>query len=413
MVDRLERLRPDVSMALAGGLYDSPGMRPRDPLSLVRRMGELDDLAVPTIEAKRPVDDDGPTSSFLANPRPAEVASFDVETVPVPLLPKTDGVPLPLVAAPTPAPMAGAPEGELKIQTQPATLARSSARPPTEQTSPTVDLSAPRVPQGSTPPPSRQSTPGPVSPRAPSHRQGSRELPAVAPSPMFAGSMEALGGKKSRPLVWIVAAVVAGVAGYLALPLFRSAAPRAAVAPPPADAAPPPDAAAPDAAPPARALSPCPPAMVLVQARPSFCIDTFEAPGEGKVPATGMKLEEASAACTAAGKRLCSGAEWERACRGQNRDSYPWGDSYAPDRCHLRAGDDARPVPAGQFKDCVSASGAHDMSGNVAEWVEEGEVRGASASDGRDGRCSRAVGHKPGPDVGYRCCAALVGAPPP
>jgi hypothetical protein len=50
------------------------------------------------------------------------------------------------------------------------------------------------------------------------------------------------------------------------------------------------------------------------------------------------------------------------------------------------------------------------MSGNVAEWVSEGLVRGSSTEDGGDGRCSRNQKRRGGgeegfADVGFRCCA--------
>jgi hypothetical protein len=49
------------------------------------------------------------------------------------------------------------------------------------------------------------------------------------------------------------------------------------------------------------------------------------------------------------------------------------------------------------------------MSGNASEWVQESQVRGGSAGDGHDGRCSRATHRDPesaAGDVGYRCCIA-------
>jgi hypothetical protein len=183
----------------------------------------------------------------------------------------------------------------------------------------------------------------------------------------------------------------------------------------PPDAAPPPsppDAGVvlPDAGPP----SPCPDGMVFMKGS-MLCIDRLEAPGRaGQLPALGVSLEGARAACQARGARLCTGIEWERACRGKNGASYPYGLEPVAHTCNVR---NSVPLPSGSLPGCTSLSGAMDMSGNAAEWVEEGTLRGNSFADGGDGRCSRpravprAVRGAPAPappsDAGYRCCAPL------
>jgi hypothetical protein len=163
------------------------------------------------------------------------------------------------------------------------------------------------------------------------------------------------------------------------------------------------------APPPARVTNvaadgPCPTGMLFMH-RSHLCVDRDEANRAGR-PITNVSLEEAAAACATEGKRLCSANDWERACRGQGGTSYPYGPSYRAERCHVRAGEGAAPDLVGSSS-CVSASGALDMSGNVAEWDAEGNRRGGSASDGDDGRCSRRLRPPPGaraPDLGYRCC---------
>ena len=105
--------------------------------------------------------------------------------------------------------------------------------------------------------------------------------------------------------------------------------------------------------------------MVLIAAATSFCIDRFEAsladaatslpwssylrPGvgvsvaalsvRGATPQGYIDQVTASAACINAGKRLCTDAEWLRACRGPSGFTYPWGDTAEPGRCN-----DARAV---------------------------------------------------------------------
>ena len=123
---------------------------------------------------------------------------------------------------------------------------------------------------------------------------------------------------------------------------------------------------------------------------------------------TNVTLDDARAACAAHGMRLCTAAEWERACRGSASAGFPYGPEYVPGRCNVRGG--ARPAitPAGAFPGCVSPAGIYDMSGNAAEWVQEGSARGGSAGDGSEGGCARAQAYGPtgtAVDVGYRCCA--------
>ncbi len=163
-------------------------------------------------------------------------------------------------------------------------------------------------------------------------------------------------------------------------------------------------------APPVAAAAPatgCPADMTRVMAGPPspYCIDRLESPGAGRAPRVNLTREEAAQACASRGRRLCTPKEWERACRGPKRASYPYGSSFKPDLCNVRAR--AAPGRPGLLATCESASGARDMSGNAAEWVTTGGPRGGSSAGTHDGRCSSPL---PVPasgratDLGFRCC---------
>jgi formylglycine-generating enzyme required for sulfatase activity len=142
----------------------------------------------------------------------------------------------------------------------------------------------------------------------------------------------------------------------------------------------------------------------------AFCIDRYEFPGKGSTPQTGVTWDGAQAACKAQGKRLCTAAEWTQGCGGK----YPYGATYDAAKCNT-AGDDEeeRPlVPTGSKGECKSGAGLYDMSGNAAEWVDEGTVHGGSSErDGETATCGRAAKRFKGAGnafVGFRCCADVA-----
>ena len=208
----------------------------------------------------------------------------------------------------------------------------------------------------------------------------------------------------------------------------------------------------------------CFPGMVRVTA---FCIDQYEGsllevldggatrpwsayfnPGTrvlraqsvpGAVPQGYITQLQAAAACSGAGKRLCTDAEWLRACRGPSSTTYPYGNARMPGVCN-----DARSVhPAvelygtgaswifshidspclnqlqpgldltGANTGCVSADGVFDMMGNLHEWTADpnGTFRGGfyvdTAINGNG--CLYATTAHPVThwdySTGFRCCA--------
>jgi sulfatase modifying factor 1 len=207
----------------------------------------------------------------------------------------------------------------------------------------------------------------------------------------------------------------------------------------------------------------CPAGMVAVT---DFCIDRYEASliavagdgtlspvtpfapsvgtvraisAKGLIPSGYVSGIVAAAACAESGKRLCTDAEWLRACRGPGDTTYPYGNDRLPGRCN-----DARAChPAiqyfettdawiwselnhpclnqledglastGEFAGCATADGVFDMMGNLHEWTADpnGTFRGGFYVDTKlngNGCLYSTTAHDVAHhdySTGFRCCA--------
>ncbi|MBU1626288.1 SUMF1/EgtB/PvdO family nonheme iron enzyme [bacterium] len=164
----------------------------------------------------------------------------------------------------------------------------------------------------------------------------------------------------------------------------------------------------------------------------SYCIDKYEYPNKlFSIPTSNVNYNESSQKCSDIGKRLCTEAEWEKACKGIQFYEYPYGKRYDIMACRIDKDRMDGPVVSGEMSRCASHYGVFDMSGNLAEWVsdyydenyyytspnsnpkgpETGEmriIRGGSFQDfGMRTKCAYREDKKPERSsvrIGFRCC---------
>jgi formylglycine-generating enzyme required for sulfatase activity len=94
-------------------------------------------------------------------------------------------------------------------------------------------------------------------------------------------------------------------------------------------------------------------------------------PGQDQLPVRFVTWHDARDYAAWAGRRLPTEAQWEKAARGESGRTYPWGDSFEPERACIDREVAAGPMPVGSFASGASPSGCLDLCGNVWEWVAD------------------------------------------